>query len=92
MSKFWDIYYRGTIGKWVDLCKKGNSKKIESGLFKDYLNLKFEIEEKLKEINSLEAEVIQKYPLLRSVPVPNLEEESKIFLEELIVYINSKKT
>jgi hypothetical protein len=92
MFKPWELYYRGTIGKWVELCKNKHKSKVDSGLFKDYLELKLKIEEDLIKINNLEIEVTKKYPLLKSVPLPSNPEESKIFLEELFVYINSKKT
>lgn len=87
MIKSWELYYRG------QLCNiNSNKSKIDSGLFKDYLELKLKIEEDLIKINNLEIEVINKYPLLKSVAASSNPAENKIFLEELIVYINSKQT
>jgi|688.fasta_scaffold153136_2 hypothetical protein len=89
--KYWELYYRGTfIGKWAEWCKSEYESKINKGLFKDYLNLKIKLEKDIRDINHLEEEVIKKYPLLKVVPMSVSSDDNKIFLEELIVYINSK--
>lgn len=88
--KYWDTYYRGTIGKWTDLFKKGDEKQIKESLYKRYLELRFKLTDIINEMNDLEKKVEENYPLLRSVPTTNDPKENQIFLNELIIYINSK--
>lgn len=82
----------GNMGKWIELYKSKHRSKIEKGLFKNYIELISKIEEDIKKINDLEIEVMRKYPLLRSIPISSSRVDNEIYLEELILYINSKET
>jgi len=87
----WEIYYRGCLGKWVDLFKSGDEKKIEDSTFRKYLELRKQLESLFKEINDLETKVSERYPLLKSIPTSSNSQENETYVNELIVYINSKK-
>lgn len=88
--KYWDTYYRGSIGKWTELFKKGDEKQIKEGLYKQYLETRHRLTDIMNELNDLEKKVEENYALLRSVPTTNDNSENKIILNELIIYINSK--
>lgn len=88
----WDIYYRGYIGKWTDLFKKEDEAKINSVIFKTYLETKCKLASLIKELNDLERKSAECYPLLKSIPTSSNTKENETFVKEIIVYINSKQT
>jgi hypothetical protein len=91
LNKNWDLYYRGVLNKWTGLLKPDDEKKIKSSLFKRYLDKKNELDSLVKEMNKLESEVSSTYILLNTIPHSMSDKENLVFLEELIVYINSKE-
>jgi len=91
LNKNWDLYYRGVLIIWTGLLKPDDEIKIKSSLFKRYLDKKNELDSLVKEMNKLESEVSSTYILLNTIPHSMSDKENLVFLEELIVYINSKE-
>jgi hypothetical protein len=89
-NRKWEIYYRGSLGKWAERLKENDEKKITNGLFKRYLEAKKKLNSLIDEINKLETDAESTYLLLNAIPHSMSESENTVFLKELIVYINSK--
>jgi hypothetical protein len=90
-KKYWELFYRGYIGKWVDLFKNENKKDIENSQFKEYLDLRKDLEAYVAKLNQIEKNIEENYPLLKSIPITSSTSENQSNVNELIVYINSKK-
>jgi hypothetical protein len=90
-NRKWEIYYRGSLGKWAERLKENDEKKITNGLFKRYLEAKKKLNSLIDEINKLETDAESTYLLLNAIPHSMSESENAVFLKELIVYINSKE-
>ena len=89
-NRKWEIYYRGSLGKWAERLKENDEKKITNGLFKRSLEAKKKLNSLIDEINKLETDAESTYLLLNAIPHSMSESENTVFLKELIVYINSK--
>jgi len=89
VNSYWNIYYRGNLGRWVDMFV-ARKKEVKTSLFLEYLDAKSKLEKIVKEINDLEVAVEKKYPLIKSTPIDG--SDGKTYLDELIFYINSKET
>ena len=89
-NRKWEIYYRGSLGKWAERLKENDEKKITNCLFKRYLEAKKKLNSLIDEINKLETDAESTYLLLNAIPHSMSESENTVFLKELIVYINSK--
>jgi|APCry1669189070_1035195.scaffolds.fasta_scaffold152345_2 hypothetical protein len=90
-NKKWEIYYRGSLGKWAERLKERDEKNVSDGLFKRYLQARKKLNSLVDEMNKLELDVESKYLLLNAIPSVVSESENDVFLKELIVYINSKE-